>query len=324
MNSRSTTSIDLLLLVTAFIWGTSYALVKSALLVYPVLGLLALRFGIAFLLLSPCLLSMRGLSRSQWARIVGAGCILLGIFLAETFGVRMTSASNAAFLISLCVVMTPLLEWAWLGRAPRGVEWVAAGLSLLGAFLIGDGHFHFTPGDGLVVLAALLRAINVCATKRVMHVDAISPLAMTAVQSGIVSLGCALLALTVARPEWRPLPSLAGNGQFWMIVVYLVAGCTLFAFFLQNYAVSRSTPTRVALLMGSEPVFGALFASVWLGERVSVLAVTGGGLIVLASLLPSMMGKQPRRRDIVEAFNDPKRSAVQSTGARKGGQEYLK
>lgn len=324
MHFRSTLFIDVLLLVAAFIWGTSYALVKSALLVYPVLGLLALRFGIAFLLLCPALVSMRGLSRSQWARSVGAGCILLGIFLAETFGVGMTSASNAAFLISLCVVLTPLIEWAWLGRMPCGVEWMAAGLSLLGAFLIGDGRFHFTPGDGLVVLAALLRAINVCATKRAMHVDRVSPLAMTAVQSGIVSFGCAMLAMTVARSEWRSLPAFAGNEDFWMIVGYLVAGCTLFAFFLQNYAVSRSTPTRVAVLMGSEPVFGALFASVWLGERVSILAVTGGGLIVLASLLPSMVGTHPRHRDVVEKPNHPKRSVIQSTRAGKGGQACSK
>lgn len=323
MKIRSDTSIDLLLLGAAFIWGTSYALVKSALLVYPVLGLLALRFGIAFLILSPSLMSMRRLSRSQWAGILCAGCTLLGIFLAETFGVRMTSASNAAFLISLCVVMTPLLEWAWLRRTPRGVEWMAAGLSLCGALLIGDGRFDFTLGDGLVVLAALLRAINVCATKRAIHVNAVSPLAMTAVQSGVVSFGCAVLALTVARTEWRPLPPFAGNAHFWLIVIYLVVGCTLFAFFMQNYAVSRSTPTRVALLMGSEPVFGALFASVWLGERVSALAVTGGGLIVLASLLPSMLGKHPHHRDVVEDADPLERSAIECTRAGNAGHECV-
>ncbi len=310
MRVRSSTSADLLLLVVAFIWGTSYAVVKSALLVYPVLGLLALRFGITFVLLSPSLLSMRGFSCAQWMRIAGAGCVLLGIYLAETFGVRITSASNAAFLISLCVVMTPLVEWAWLKRAPRGVEWLAAGLSLLGAFLLGGGRFDFTPGDGLVVLAALLRAINVCATKRVMQVNAVSPLAMTAVQSGVVSFGCATLALTVAPSAWQPLPTFAGNEHFWMIVIYLVAGCTLFAFFVQNYAVSRSTPTRVTLLMGSEPVFGALFASVWLGEKVTVLAAIGGSLIVLASLLASIKGKERRDRDVIPDFEEPKRFAT--------------
>lgn len=290
MPRQSSTTVTFLLLAVAFIWGTSYALVKSALLVYPVLGLLALRFGITFVLLSPALRSLRGLSLAQWLKMAAAGCILLGIFLAETYGVQVTSASNAAFLISLCVVMTPLIEWAWLRRRPRGVEWVATAISLLGAFLLGGGRFDFALGDGLIVLAALLRAINVCATKRVMQVNTVSPLAMTAVQSGVVSLGCTVLAVTLARSEWQSLPDLAGHQHFWFIVMYLVAGCTLFAFFVQNYAVSRSTPTRVALLMGSEPVFGALFASAWLGEKVTVLASIGGGLIVLASVLASTMG----------------------------------
>jgi drug/metabolite transporter (DMT)-like permease len=37
--------------------------------------------------------------------------------------------------------------------------------------------------------------------------------------------------------------------------------------------------------MGSEPVFGALFATVWLGERLSLAAWLGGLLIVAASLV---------------------------------------
>ncbi|MDG6754575.1 DMT family transporter, partial [Staphylococcus aureus] len=69
---------------------------------------------------------------------------------------------------------------------------------------------------------------------------------------------------------------------------YLVGACTLFAFFAQNYAIKRSSPTRVALLMGSEPAFGALFAWLWLGERISLSGWIGGGLIVTASLLATV------------------------------------
>jgi drug/metabolite transporter (DMT)-like permease len=236
-------------------------------------------------LLSPAL---RGLAHVRWRErlgVVGVGLLLLGIFLAETFGVSLTAASSAAFLISLCVVLTPLVEWAWLKRAPRPMEWAAAGLSLFGAFLLTGGHFAASPGDLLVVLAALLRAVTSCAAKRVMKAGSVPPLTVTAVQAGVVSIGCALLALTVARAQWQPLPHWQGHGMFWGSVIYLVAGCTLFAFFVQNYAVSRSSPTRVALLMGSEPVFGALFACVWLGERLSLTAWAGGMLIVAASLL---------------------------------------
>jgi drug/metabolite transporter (DMT)-like permease len=71
-------------------------------------------------------------------------------------------------------------------------------------------------------------------------------------------------------------------------VIYLVLACTLFAFFAQNFAIKRSSPTRVGLLMGSEPAFGALFASVWLGEAVSAAGWIGGGLIVAASLMATV------------------------------------
>ena len=84
------------------------------------------------------------------------------------------------------------------------------------------------------------------------------------------------------------MPSFGGHEPFWASVFYLVFACTLFAFFAQNYAIKRSSPTRVALLMGSEPAFGALFACLWLGEKISLTAWVGGGLIVVASMLATV------------------------------------
>jgi drug/metabolite transporter (DMT)-like permease len=105
-------------------------------------------------------------------------------------------------------------------------------------------------------------------------------------------LGSTALALMFAPQQWQALPAFAGYGAFWASVAWLVLACTLFAFFVQNYAVRRSSPTRVALLMGSEPAFGALFACVWLGERLSAAAWMGGALIVAASLLATVQWKR--------------------------------
>jgi len=280
---------DLMLLAIAVVWGTSYGIVKSALAFYPVLGLLALRFGITFVMLSPALRALRHADARTLRGVLGAGVLLLGIFLSETFGVLLTPASNAAFLISLCVALTPLVEWAMLKRRPSHIEWAAVALSLLGAWLLAGGAtFALTPGDALILLAALLRAVNVCVTKRVMQTSALPPLSVTAVQSGVAALGSAALALAIAPHHWPRVPSFTAHHMFWGSVFYLVVACTLFAFFAQNYAVKRSSPTRVALLMGSEPAFGALFACLWLGERISAMAWTGGGLIVVASMLATV------------------------------------
>ncbi|MFM0557883.1 EamA family transporter [Paraburkholderia sediminicola] len=280
---------DLMLLAVAVVWGTSYGVVKSALVFYPVLGLLALRFGITFVILSPALRHLRAADARTLRGVLVAGALLLGIFLCETFGILMTRAANAAFLISLCVVLTPLVEWLLLKRKPSRVEWLAVALSLLGAWLLaGDGALSLNPGDALILLAALLRALTVCVTKRVMRDSALPPLSVTAVQSGVVAFGSTAAAWLFASQQWQPLPSIAGHAAFWGYVGYLVVACTLFAFFAQNFAIKRSSPTRVSLLMGSEPAFGALFACIWLSERISVTAWVGGALIVAASILATV------------------------------------
>ncbi|MDM0071005.1 DMT family transporter [Variovorax sp. J31P207] len=286
---------DLMLLAVAAVWGSSYGVVKSALAFYPVLGLLTLRFGLTFVLLAPALRSLGGAGARTLGGVFGTGVLLLGIFVCETYGVLLTSAANAAFLISLCVMLTPWVEWLWLGRRPTRVEGAAVLLSLAGAWLLaGGGRLAFNAGDGLILLAALLRAVNVCATRRLMQRPGLSPLALTAAQSGVVAAGCAALAWAAAPPAWPPLPSPAGHAAFWACVLYLVLACTLFAFFAQNHAVRRSSPTRVSLLMGSEPAFGALFACLWLGERISAAAWAGGALIVAASLLATVVRRSPR------------------------------
>jgi drug/metabolite transporter (DMT)-like permease len=293
---------DAMLLAVAVVWGTSYGIAKSALVFYPVLGVLMLRFGVTFVVLSPALRELRHADARALRGVFGCGLLLLGIFLSETFGLTLTSAANAAFLISLCVVLTPLVEWLLLKRRPAHSEWIAVALCLLGAFLLAArGAVALNPGDALILLAALLRALNVCVTKRVMRDSALSPLSITAVQSGVVAFGSAVVALIIAPRQWQHVPSLTGHGSFWASVLYLILACTLFAFFAQNYAIKRSNPTRVALLMGSEPVFGALFACLWLGERITATAWVGGGLIVAASILATVRWNRAAGRRAAQA-----------------------
>ena len=106
---------DLLLLLVAVIWGSSYGVAKQALAFYPVLGFLAVRFCLTFVILLP---QLRGEGRQAWAPGIPLGGVMLAIFLCETYGVLHTSASNAAFLISLCVVITPFVEWLMFDRRP--------------------------------------------------------------------------------------------------------------------------------------------------------------------------------------------------------------
>jgi len=276
---------DLLLLAVAVVWGTSYGVAKGALAYYPVLGFLAVRFILTFVLLLPVLLrlerqQLRDALRTGWP----LGLLMLCIFVCETFGVALTQASNAAFLISLCVVFTPFVEWWMLRIKPQRTVFVFAGVSLLGAVLLSGGLVgNMGWGDALMLAAAMLRAVTVCQTSKLTRGSSAPALALTAVQAGVIGFGSLLLAQCIPGG----LPPLPHAAVFWQATAYLVLGCTVFAFFAQNWALKQSAPSRVALLTSSEPAFGALFAVLWLGESLGVMGWVGGGLIVVAALWTS-------------------------------------
>jgi drug/metabolite transporter (DMT)-like permease len=269
---------DAMLLMVAIIWGSSYAVAKQALWFYPVLGFLAIRFGLTFALLLP---QLRGEGRRAVRPGLPLGLVMLGIFLCETWGVMLTSASNAAFLISLCVVFTPFVEWVMLRQRPSNQLFAACALSLAGVWLLTGGtNLSLNLGDGLMLAAALLRALLVCLTRRLTADLQVPPLALTAVQSGVVATGCLILGFTLPGG----LPALPQSPAFWAATLYLVFFATLFALYVQNLALGRTSATRVSLLMGSEPLFGAIIAGLWLGERLDLMGWVGGLLIMMATL----------------------------------------
>ncbi|MFM9928070.1 DMT family transporter [Variovorax sp. H27-G14] len=316
MKSRKWAGIgaaELMLLLVAAVWGGSYAVAKEATQQLPVLEFIALRFGLTFLVLLPALgplFSSRNTTRRQGLAVGGLlGANLLAIFVCETFGVSLTTASNAAFLISLCVAFTPFVEWWLLGQRPARRMFWAAGLSALGAAMLSatsPAEMSVSWGDGLMVVAAFLRAVMVCMTRRLAGRHTLPALTLTAVQAGVMALGAALIALvaspaTAGQGAWHLPPATA---SFWWGMAYLVLLCTVFAFFAQNHAASRSSPSRVSLLMGSEPVFGALIAVYGFGERIGPWGWAGGLLIVAAAWWVTLAPRERSTKNSVVARMD--------------------
>ncbi|WP_413110422.1 DMT family transporter [Thaumasiovibrio sp. DFM-14] len=275
---------EVLLLLVAIFWGTSYGFTKQALVYVSITAFLVIRFTLTFLLLLPkCIAEYRVGQRHDMLCAMPTGIILLGIFCCEVYGVYYTSASNAVFLISLCVVITPFVEWVTTQkRPPTHIVWAGV-VSLIGIGLLTLRDFSaltLNRGDLLILSAAVLRAIMVVLTQRVYRKRKLSALSLTTVQSGVVALGCWMLFI------WQGdslITLVAVGAEFWSIVLYLVLACTLFAFYAQNYAVQHLSPSKVNLLLGSEPIFGAVFAVVFFDEALTGWQWFGGGLIVLAT-----------------------------------------
>lgn len=272
---------DLPVLLVAVVWGSSYLAVKHLATPHAVVAML-LRFALVLPVLGVfARRGLLGLTRGEWVGGGLLGGILGAIFLLETYGVVHTSATNAGLIISLTMVLTPLAE-SVVARSPLPRAFVAAaGLSVVGVALLTEGGGLRAPsaGDLLMLASAVVRTVHVLAMSRARALRGTDSLALTWVQLATASLVFALAAPFAGPSPWS-LAASYGPGQ-WADLGYLALFCTLFAFLVQMWAVLATSPSRVSLLLGTEPLWAAVVGIALGGDRLVPLALLGG-LLVLA------------------------------------------
>lgn len=274
---------DLPVLLVAVVWGSSYLAAKGITTPQTVVAVLVLRFAVVL----PVLVvagwhRLRALSAAQWRGAGLLGLVLSGIFLLETYGIVHTSATNAGLIISLTMILTPLAEAAVTRTRPTGAFLAAAGLSVAGVVLLTQGGGFTSPsaGDLLMLAAAFARTLHVLLMARVRSVRSADSLSLTTVQLGGAVAVFALLAAVPGTGE-TPWTVAAGFGvREWGGLLFLSVFCTLFAFFVQMWSVRRTSPSRVSLLLGTEPLWAAAVGIAIGGERLGLAGVAGAVLVL--------------------------------------------
>ncbi|MFD3935967.1 DMT family transporter [Streptomyces sp. NPDC058611] len=280
---RPNWTADLPVLAVAVVWGGSYLAAKGITTAHTVIAVLVLRFALVLPVL--VLAGRRRLRALTPAQLRGAGLlglVLGGIFLLETYGVVHTSATNAGLIISLTMIFTPLAEAAVRRVRPSAAFLGAAAVSVTGVVLLTQGAGFTGPGLGdlLILGAALARTLHVLLMARVKAVQDADSLSLTTVQLGGAVLVFALLA---ALPGTGATPWAAAadfGAAEWAGLVFLSVFCTLFAFFVQMWAVRRTSPSRVSLLLGTEPLWAAAAGIAIGGEHLGPLGFAGVALVL--------------------------------------------
>ncbi|MFF1506419.1 DMT family transporter [Streptomyces sp. NPDC058326] len=274
---------DLPVLLVAVVWGASYLAAKGITTTHTVIAVLVLRFAVVLPVLVVAGWSkLRALSAAQWRGAATLGLILSGIFLLETYGVVHTSATNAGLIISLTMILTPLAEAAVTRVPPSRAFVAAAALSVTGVVLLTQGGGFTTPslGDLLMLLAAVARTVHVLVMSRTKAVASADSLSLTTVQLGSA---VAVFAVIAAFPGTGASPwavALDFGPREWAALLFLSVFCTLFAFFVQMWAVRRSSPSRVSLLLGTEPLWAAAAGIAVAGDRPGAVGVAGAVLVL--------------------------------------------
>ena len=283
--------------VAAVLFGASVVAVRVAVRDVPPFSLAVLRFGQGGLLLIGVLLVVApGLLRARWERLRLFG--LLGVVLFALFpltfniGLRFTEASRGALMLASMPIWSALLGRV-VGERLVGRQVVGVVVSVLGIGLavvepgraLGGGARSLV-GDGLLLLTGLLGALYGLIAKRVLVVDNPATVTTYAMLIG------AVLLLPAALVEGM-VPAIGRlDGQLLGLVAFLGVPGGAIAFLLWTWALSRLTPTQVAVYVNLNPVVAALLGVLLLAERRSGLFLLGFAAVVTGVLLVNWPGRR--------------------------------
>jgi drug/metabolite transporter (DMT)-like permease len=283
---------ELALVLTTLIWGTTFILVKDALLVVAPIRFLVLRFAAcAVLLFAITLVSRARLDRATWRAGLLASIPFALVFLFQTVGLLWASPATSAFITGFAVVLVPLFSMLFLHRRIGRWTWLGVACAFFGlAALSLKGDWTMGPGELLTLGTAIGGAVHVLILERVSPGK--SAVALTAVQV----LGAAFwfaLALPLDRLLGRPDGLLDPlSGRLILVVLFMAFIGTGVTFFLQTWAQARMPATRVGVLFALEPVFALLFSLALGREAFGVRAGLGMALILAGMLLVETLGRR--------------------------------
>ena len=280
--------LELGLVGVAAIWGATFVTVKRAVEVVPVFQFLAMRYGLAALVLTAaCWPQVRSLGRRGLLAGGLAGVALFAGYAFQTIGVQYTRASNAGFVTGLFVVIAPVLAVVVLRRRPAPSTMAAVALATVGLALLSltDG-LEIRRGDAIVLLAAVSFSVHIVVLAR--YSPEHSPAGLTVVQMWVAGT-LAALAMGLAEHPVAPTAPDAWQG---VLITGLFASAL--GFFVQTLAQRYLSPTRTAIILTTEPVFAGIFGIWLLGETLGLRGWLGAALILAAMLVAELAPQRHR------------------------------
>lgn len=265
--------ITIALVGVAVVWGGTFVIVKDAVALYPFYGFLGWRFWVAvaaFLVIFPRVVTR--LKAGTVAVGMLAGAFLCAGYIFQTWGLEDTTASKAAFITGMFVVITPLMQAVVLRRLPRGATAAGAIVAVAGLWLLsGGGGGGWNVGDTRVLLCAIAFSAHMIVLGSLGREHDVLPL--TFIQLLTTAAVCSGISLAT---EPFALPP---DVYVWGAVLLTGIVASAVAFVVQTYAQRHISPSRTALILISEPAFGGLFG--WLaGEALGMRGLAGVALIL--------------------------------------------
>jgi drug/metabolite transporter (DMT)-like permease len=286
------------LLFNTIIWGATFALIKGALEDSSPMIFLALRFGLAAILMFPFIYKQLFAVDKQ---TLFAGSIL-GVFFfsgfaTQTIGLNYTSATKSGFITGTFIVIIPILQLIIERRRPKWFNLISIVLVLIGLILLSSKGLHvldilaeigsdFNIGDFLTLLCAVLFAFQV------VYVDVFTKkyeyIPMVFMQLFITGIGGVIFAIIFSIFNIETF-KLTFSTNLIFAVLYTSIFASVLATIIQLKYQKLVTPTKAGIIYSFEPIMAALFAYFILSEKISNFGLLGGLFIFIGLLFSEVL-----------------------------------
>jgi drug/metabolite transporter (DMT)-like permease len=292
---------NLMLLVTAFIWGSTFVSQSASMEYIGPFTFNAFRCLLGGSVLIPVVFVInrkKAKKTSIEKKYTLVGGLLCGVFLflgssLQQIGIQYTTVQKTSFISTLYIIIVPI--FGLFGRRRLSTfGWAAVALSTVGLYLLCIREdLTINPGDAYIFFSAILYAGHILLIDRfIAHADGVAMSCIQFFVTSCLSAGCMFLFET---PVLSDIKMAAGS------IVYAGIMSNGVAYTLQIIAQKSSAPAIASLIMSLESVFGALSGWLFLNERVALREGVGMVLMFSAIILSQLPG---RRRGLSEG-TDP-------------------
>lgn len=269
----------LALFCSAFIWGSSFFIMKNTVDVFAPYILLGFRFTIACILLS--IIFWKKIKEINFDYIWKSAVIGLFLFLGystQTIGITETTPGKNAFLTAIYCVIVPFLFWIVNKSRPDIYNFLAAIVCIAGIGMVSlTGNFTIGYGDAFTLVGGFLYAAHMVAVAKLSKGK--DPIIITILQFGFAAIFSWIFGLSFeSLPKHWSIANVAG-------LLYLAVFATAIALLFQNIGQKHTHPSAAAIILSLESVFGVLFSVIFYGEQLTVRLTIGFIFIFIAVIL---------------------------------------
>jgi drug/metabolite transporter (DMT)-like permease len=215
----------------------------------------------------------------------------IGVFPGQvlvTWGTRLSLASNAALLMLTLPVCTAVLAFLLLGEKMTPIRWISFGLAILGVlfcsnFDLGELNFGkgFLFGNVLIFSGVLGSSFYNSYGKKVL--ERYSPMEMLFYTYAAMFVIMTPLTLHQEMDVFARVPHF--TAQTWTGLALLTFFHNYLSMVLFLKALKQLDAIQAALSNYLITFFGLPIAALWLGERLTLMAIAGGVLVLGSTLL---------------------------------------